>query len=186
MIYQKGSLGSKLCLTMCLKPAKHTDFYFQLCRPNRYTQTSIIRPLSTPIFCPIQPKISVCWIHPYITMLKSPDTAQSEFWPTFSSLLGIIFAVYSNQSVLRHSVWYNCSILIGTNTGKLQYLKSNSWLSKVCDCYSVTVPFAVNKRLTPIISDDSLIINLFVWHMWIYCNCKTPGAVGMSKRSKDA
>ena len=29
-----------------------------------------------------------------------------------------------------------------------------------------------------------MIINPFVWHVWIYCDFKTPGAVGMSKRSK--
>ena len=102
-----------------------------------YTQTSVIRPLFTSISCPIRPKISVCRIHPYTTMLKS--LVYSGYCtiriPTyFSSLLGTIFAVYSGQSV-RYSVWHNCFILIKTNTVKPQYLQSNSWLSKVCDCY---------------------------------------------------
>ena len=35
--------------------------------------------------------------------------------------------------------------------------------------------WAVNKRLTRIISNGSLIINPFVWHVWIHWDCKTSG-----------
>ena len=48
-----------------------------------------------------------------------------------------------------------------------------------------TVLFAVNKRSTQIISDGSLIVNLYVWHVWIHWDCKTPSVAGVSKRSKN-
>ena len=63
----------------------------------------------------------------------------------------------------------------------IQTLSKNQRFTDLC---------AVNKRLTRIISNGSLIINPFVWHVWIHWDCKTsakhPGAVGVSKRSKVA
>ena len=46
----------------------------------------------------------------------------------------------------------------------IQTLSKNQHSADLC---------AVNKRLTQIISNSSLIINPFVWHMWIHRDCKT-------------
>ena len=46
----------------------------------------------------------------------------------------------------------------------IQTLSKNQHFTDLC---------AVNKRLTRIISNGSLIINPFVWHVWIHWDCKT-------------
>ena len=46
----------------------------------------------------------------------------------------------------------------------IQTLSKNQHFTDLC---------TVNKRLTRIISNGSLIINPFVWHVWIHWDCKT-------------
>ena len=46
----------------------------------------------------------------------------------------------------------------------IQTLSKNQHFTDLC---------AVKKRLTRIISNGSLIINPFVWHVWIHWDCKT-------------
>ena len=84
------------------------------------------------------------------------------------------------KTVIWHVYWRG-----QMNNSNLPQHKLITSLSKHCQKIN-TVLFAVNKQLTRIISNGSLIINPFVWQVLIHWDCKTPVAVGMSKRSKVA